>query len=295
MSRPNRKLGYMAAALLMVAAGSSPRLSSTVAADAASEPLAEGEASAAPDHRPSAVDLRPAFQKWGLDTRRQGSRGTCSAFVVAAAIEYAVGTHEREATRLSVEFLNWASNQTTKTPQDGGFFSDLWNGCAQFGICPDVDMPYLDRFDPAVQPSEQALGHAKRIKSLGLQLHWIKEWNPHRGLTDDQLAGIKRTLQQRWPVCGGFLWPKQPRWENGVLQMCPREAVRDGHSVLLVGYRDDPAMPGGGVFLIRNTGGDSPDGLMTYEYVRTYMNDAVWIGFGGDDASASPAPLDPWR
>ena len=149
------------------------------------------------DLTPASIDLAPIFAQWGLATRCQGERGTCSVFVVTDAIEYAIANDRRQATRLSVEFLNWASNQTTKTPRDGGFFSDLWNGCAQFGICPDVDMPYLDRFDPAVQPSEQALAHAKRIKSLGLQLHWIKEWNPHRGLTDDQLAGIKVQVQLR--------------------------------------------------------------------------------------------------
>ena len=70
--------------------------------------------------------------------------------------------------------------------------------------------------------------------------------------------------------------------------MCPRNAVRDGHSVLLVGFRDDPAQPGGGVFLIRNTAGKSRDGLMTYEYVRTYMNDAVWVDSRRGAKGASP-------
>ena len=255
-----------AVVLLMATAAGPARLIVAPAADA--------------DVTPPSVDLTPLFAQRGLATRGQGDRGTCSVFVVTDAIEYAIAGRQRQATRLSVEFLNWASNQTTNTPQDGSFFSDLWNGCARFGICPEEDMPYLDRFDPAVQPSGQAMTRAKSVLGLSLQLHWIKPWNPHRGLTDEQFAGIKRTLQQQWPVCGGFLWPKQQQWENGVLQMCPREAVRDGHSVLLVGYRDDPAMPGGGVFLIRNTAGDSRDGMMTYEYVRAYMNDAVWIDCG---------------
>jgi C1A family cysteine protease len=227
---------------------------------------------------PATIDLAPIFAQWGLAARSQGERGTCSVFVVTGAIEYAIASRQRQATRLSVEFLNWASNQTAKPPQDGGFFSDLWNGCARFGICPEEAMPYLDRFDPTVQPSQQAMTQAKNVLGCGLQLHWIKPWNPHQGLNDEQLAEIKQTLRQQWPVCGGFLWPKQQRWENGVLQMCPRKEVRDGHSVLLVGFRDDPAMPGGGVFLIRNTAGDSREGMLTYEFVRAYMNDAAWIG-----------------
>ena len=62
--------------------------------------------------------------------------------------------------------------------------------------------------------------------------------------------------------------------------MCPRDAVCDGHSVLLVGYRDDRTQPGGGVFLIRNSGGPSRDGMLSYEYVKAYMNDAIWIDDG---------------
>jgi len=60
--------------------------------------------------------------------------------------------------------------------------------------------------------------------------------------------------------------------------MCPPEDVFDGHSIILSGYKDDPNQPGGGVFIIRNSGGDSRDGFMSYEYVKAYMNDAVWFG-----------------
>ncbi len=63
-----------------------------------------------------------------------------------------------------------------------------------------------------------------------------------------------------------------------MLQMAPRDRVRDGHSVLLVGYRDDPAQPGGGIFWIQNTSKGPRKGAMSYQYVRTYMNDAAWIG-----------------
>ncbi len=111
------------------------------------------------------------------------------------------------------------------------------------------------------------------------------------GASDEQLAKIKRTLQRQWPVCGGFLWPKNEGrwWKKGVLQKCPRRDVFDGHSILLVGFRDDQAQPGGGVFLIRNSAGPSRDGMMTYEYVRAYMNDAAWVDFPGA-AKGGPRP-----
>ena len=59
--------------------------------------------------------------------------------------------------------------------------------------------------------------------------------------------------------------------------MCPASDVFDGHSIVLSGYRDDATQPGGGVFSIRNSGGNSRTGYMSYEYVRAYMNDAACI------------------
>ena len=55
--------------------------------------------------------------------------------------------------------------------------------------------------------------------------------------------------------------------------------------MLLVGYRDDPARPGGGVFLAWNSGKGLRDAAMSYQYVRRYMNDAVWIDGGAKPPS----------
>jgi hypothetical protein len=235
------------------------------------------------ERHPGAVDLRSNFQRWGLAERRQGSRGTCSAFTVASALEFAVAKRQGHCPRLSVEFLNWAANRTGNDAADGGFFSDLWNGFAAYGICAEDDMPYAAKFDPAAQPSAAALADAKTRLPLGLRLHWIKEWNVNTGLTDEHLAGIRRTLGEGWPVCGGFRWPNQASWVDGVLRMCPSNAVYDGHSVLLVGYRDDAAQPGGGVFLFRNTAGEGRDGSMPYAYARAFMNDAAWVDYPSRD------------
>ncbi len=228
---------------------------------------------------PLRVDLRPTFEQRGLERRRQGGRPTCSAFVVAGGLEFALAQQQGHGTRLSVEFLNWAANKVCGDTEDGGFFSDLWKGFAAYGICTEEKMPYQAKHDPSQPPGPEALADAKARLALGLRLNWIKEWNVHTGLTDEQLAAIKRTLSRGWPVCGGFRWPKQEKWEEGVLQMCPANAVRDGHSVLLVGYRDEATQPGGGVFIFRNTSGAGRDGFMPYAYAGTYMNDAVWVDY----------------
>lgn len=225
---------------------------------------------------PRSVDLRPRFEKLGLTPRQQGRRGTCSVFTVAGALEYALA--KRKGTRLSVEFLNWAGHKAAHRSADGGFFSELWQGYEAYGVCPEADSPYRAEFDASFQPPLAALKSAEKLRRPSLRLHWIKEWNPNTGLTPAQFLDLKRTLAKKIPVCGGFRWPMKAVWEEGVLQLCPAEEVFDGHSVLLAGYRDDPALPGGGVFIIRNSGGDGADGFLPYAYAEKYMNDAAWIG-----------------
>ena len=241
-------------------------------------PMAQAvDAKAANTNRAGAIDLRPAFQKWGLPLRSQGGRGTCSVFTLTGALEYALASRQQTGTVLSVEFLNWASNQATTNSKDGGLFSDLWTGFEVYGICPESSLPYQPNYDPNLRPGDQVLRRAKESTEAHLRLHWIKPWNVATGLTETQFLEIKRTLSLGWPVCGGFRWPKHEHWQKDVLQMAPAAEVFDGHSVLLVGFKDDSAEPGGGVFLIRNTGGGAQDGAMPYEYVLAYMNDAAWI------------------
>lgn len=240
---------------------------------------------------PGSVDLRPLLANWNLPPRAQGNRNTCSVVTVSGALEYALARRSDRGTRLSVEFLNWASNQVAHDQQDGSYFSDLWRGFVVYGACPEQDMPYRDAFDAGHAPSAAARDHAQRSHDANLRLHWIKPWDPNTGLTDEQLAAIKHVLDRRWPVCGGFRWPKKPaQWKDGVLVMPPPEGVFDGHSVLIVGYRDDPQQPGGGLLLLRNSGDNGPDGYMTYEYARAYTNDLVWIDYD-EPVTGSSAPI----
>jgi hypothetical protein len=239
------------------------------------------------------VDLRPSFERYGLGPSLQGDRPTCSVFTVVGAPEYAVAKRQGHVPRLSVEFLNWAANKTCGDTDDGGFFSDLWRGFTNYGVCTIQDWPYQSKFEPSNSPPAAALADAKTRLDLGLRLHWIKEWNVNTGLTEAHIQAIKQTLGSGWPVCGGFRWPKQERWVEDVLQLCPPDAVRDGHSILLVGYRDDAAQPGGGVFIFRNTSHDGRDGLMPYAYAADYMNDAAWIDYPSRPAPSSAASQPP--
>lgn len=230
-----------------------------------------------PNTPPPHADLRPMFKTWDLGPLPQGSRGTCSVFAVVGALEFASARQHNAGQRFSVEYLNWASNQAVGQFVDGGFFADLWKGFSAYGICPAQEMPYRDRFDPNLKPGEEAKTQAGRFPADGLRIHWIKPWDPNTGLTDAQLTAIKQVMCRKWPVCGGFRWPKHPVWKDDVLEMASPENVFDGHSLLLVGYRDDPQQPGGGVLVFHNSNSDHPEGQMTYQYAAAYMNDAMWI------------------
>jgi hypothetical protein len=175
-------------------------------------PAARGiDAGTASNEMAGAVDLRPAFQKWGLPIRLQGDRGTCSVFAMTGALEYALASRQQTGTVLSVEFLNWASNQATTNLNDGGFFSDLWTGFVAYGICPESNLPYLRSYDPSLRPGDEAMRRAREATEAHLRLHWIKPWNVATGLTETQFLEIKHALSLGWPVCGGFRWPKHER------------------------------------------------------------------------------------
>lgn len=227
---------------------------------------------------PAATDLRPVMEAWNLGPRKQGSRPTCSVFTFTGGLEFALGKARKKGARLSVDYVNWAANQERKQARDGGFFSDMWKGFARHGVCEEEEMSYGRKFDEKRSPDEKAAASAQATMALGLSQHWLKEWNPQTGLSGDEFASIKQTLNSGWPVCGGFRWPKRAEWKDGILQPCEPAQVFDGHSVLLVGYRDDPAQAGGGVFLIRDSG-SGEDRAMPYDYARSFMNDALWIGW----------------
>ncbi|HEY3284180.1 MAG TPA: hypothetical protein VGN26_18075 [Armatimonadota bacterium] len=230
-----------------------------------------------PDSLDVAVDLRDRLRGWGLGERRQGGRPTCSVFAVVGALEFAAASRRGRGERLSVEFANYAAHKHCGRSEDGGFFSEIWDGFAAYGACPEETLPYQQAFDATLEPPSEALEAAAPLKDLGLRLAWIKEWNPETGVTEDQLAEIRRVLREGWPVCGGFRWPKQATWEANVLQVVPPEEVFDGHSILLIGYAEPKEGSGDGLFLTRDSGGDGRDRYVPFEHARRYMNDAAWI------------------
>lgn len=204
---------------------------------------------------PRQIDLRPQFIQLGLMPRGQGARNTCSVFVTTGVLEFALSKHLGRGEPLSVEYLNWACNQVikNKTEGRGQFFHHLLKGFEQHGICPEMDMPYRARFDPALNPSDKAREKAKVVLGYPLKVHWINPLKKAPGLTDQQLSEIKDVLAKGWPVAAG-----------------------SSHSRLLVGYLDDPRQPGGGILITKDSGPGAFD-TVTYEFAKTKIADVYWV------------------
>ena len=232
---------------------------------------------------PSSVDLRPRFEALGLTPKSQAPRGCCSLFALDAVLEFEWVQASGKTVRLSEEFLNWASHQSNGRTTDGSFFSDAVRGARMFGLCEEALMPYAQSYDPQALPSAQALADAvtrQRITAV-----WVKEWDVKTGMTDEMLRQIRRSLADGHPIAIGLRWPNEEHYGPGhILQMPSVGKVFDGHSIALVGYRDDAAQPGGGLFLFRNScgpdWGDRGYAWMPYVYAQAYGNDALGLRVG---------------
>lgn len=219
---------------------------------------------------PASVDLRPEFDRWGIGPRRQGNRGTCSVFTTKSAMELVLARKLDKGTPLSVEYLNWAANQAKWRggSSDGQFFHSCLRGFEAHGICTEESMPYRSSFDPELQPSPESIAEATEMWALGFQFHWIKPLPRHgqrAGLSDAQFHEIKAVLARGYPIAAG-----------------------SSHSRLLVGYQDDPARPGGGIFLTLDSG-LGRYARVTYEFVRNELNDAFWVELPASAQAQPPA------
>ncbi len=202
---------------------------------------------------PASVDLRGEFAQWGLEQRRQGRRGTCSVFATVEALEFAASRAAGHGERLSVEFANWAANAATGRGDDGDFFHNIIRGIQTHGICTESAMPYERKFSAANVPSAQATEEASRfLKSNRVEFHWIRPWDRKPGLNEADLWHIKSVLAHGSPVSAGSY-----------------------HSILFVGYEDDPTIPGGGRFLVADS--NLVERELTYEAAKQRMCDLFWV------------------
>ncbi len=211
-----------------------------------------------PTSLPASVE--PAFKLPAPQS--QGVRNTCVAFTLAAACQML----SRDPTPLSAQFLYWAAKARDGIPGDVGTNPETAVIALQStGICTATAWPYRpsprdDRNPGHGPPPELALAEAP-----------LRRLQSYRKLPATSLPLIKAALAEGHPVLIGLpIWEHwQGAWQGRHLGRLrgplPGERRGGGHALCALGYRDDPAAPGGGYLIVRNSWGAewglaNPDG-----------------------------------
>lgn len=230
------------------------------------------------------VDLRPEFLKRGLPARDQGKRGACQVFGMTAGIEYHL-SKPGAPVDLSEQFLMWGSNQSRDISLKEGFNPDvLISGLRRFGICEEKLMLYEPRLLPIKKPSKKALLNAQSRKRCVIEQ--IKHWSDDFGFSSEEIALICQHLDEGNPISVTLAWPFSVPDDQTVDQQNRLidhkvQVDKNGHGVLIVGYRKAADVAGGGEFLIRNSWGSrfGDDGYarVTFEYAKKYGTNAYRV------------------
>jgi hypothetical protein len=183
----------------------------------------------------------------------QGGRGACVAFASVAAREFLLGAASAAAD-LSEQFLYWACKERDGYPGEGTFVRMAMAVLEDTGVCPEGAW----RYNPVKVPGNEGQGPPPE-HAVGLAHGYrIGGWTP---LDPKSLYELRATLAGEQlvvftaPVFG--YWSQQPvRFTGDVRLPLPSDLNRGGHAMCLVGYEDDPAVPGGGFFIVRNSWGE---------------------------------------
>jgi Papain family cysteine protease len=243
------------------------------------------------------VDLRPQIRARGLHIRNQGNRGTCTVFATTFLIEYqkAGMPGQPPGLALSEEYLNWAANKVNGKPYfDGGFFTKMIPGFNAWAISTAKEMPYHHTYNPSApyRPNKATIASANEMFPVRYPFVILKVWNDQKGMTAAELQTVLTTLRAGRPVATGIWWLNNFSTVkvHGIplIKDYPRSAnvgsnppMFDGHSIDLVGFRQASDFPGGGYFIFRNSfgkeWGDHGYGFVSFQFMRTYANDAIAI------------------
>jgi hypothetical protein len=213
---------------------------------------------------PAQVSLLDGFPP----VRNQGGRGTCVAHACVAVREYLVRevlarenlAHGNpptggESTQddLSEQFVYWGCKERDNYTGSGTWIRHGMAVLKEQGVCNEQVWPYNagslsgneGQGPPPAGAESAALAH--RIdNSEPVQARWVNALR-------QQLAE-KRPIAFAVPVYS--YWFSYPVSKTGDIRMpLSTDKIEGGHAMCMVGYQDDPDVPGGGYFLVRNSWG----------------------------------------
>jgi hypothetical protein len=210
-----------------------------------------------PDYEPPVRAVLPASVSL-LDqlppVRDQGGRGTCVAHAVAAVreqLEIAAGGPAH--LNLSEQFIYWWCKEHDGIPTVSGTYVAVGMRClSQLGAPLEQAWPYVS-YEQAGHEGEGPAPAPAADGNPAFRTLRTQEFNRA------DIAGIKTCLSEGRAVA--FSIPVFDSWYDSsatrrwgkITLPIGGEREDGGHALTLVGYQDDPAAPGGGYFLVRNS------------------------------------------
>lgn len=230
------------------------------------------------------VDLRPRMP----DIRSQGNRPTSAAFTVCSLRESMLHHSKQKVVALSAQFLYWQCKTRDSQPlEEGTRLSVAMDVLREMGVPPGR----LWRYSPSPDPTgNEGQGPPPRESQLMSKAGDFKITRYMR-LRSRDVRALRSVLDSGNPVAFAAntfsAWDYPSTVLSGDIPLpLPGENTDGGQALLLVGYEDNPALPGGGAFIVHNSWGVSwgirsrygPGyGTLAYAYVSLYALEAYTI------------------
>lgn len=241
-----------------------------------------------PRRQPPAAPMGPLPGKVRLNTRlqpvkNQAERGTCVAFASVALREFLADNN----LELSEQFLYWACKDLAGDQGAGTFISTAIAALSKYGVCLNKTWPYNPRqaeSEGQGPPPSEALEEAAEYKMLysrPVEASWVEHYKQILAGDEDcpGMPVVFATLVfKSW-----YMSPETHRTGKITMPLPGELPESGGHAWCITGYVDDPQVPGGGYFIVRNSWGsdwasDSPEksghAMMPYAYVESYALEA---------------------
>ena len=222
--------------------------------------------------------------------RNQRSRGTCVAHACAGVREYLEGD---TGANLSEQFLYWACKDRDKWPGEGTWINIAMDVLKDTGVCVERVWPYnpdkVAGNEGQGPPPEGAAAEAAAYRVDGSE-----KLQPRR------VDSLKEKLADGLPVAFSVpvyrYWLTEPAKLDGNIRVpLSSDPSIGGHAMIMVGYQNDTAVPGGGYFIVRNSWGEgwASESDLAPGYLRLpykYISDNGRSAFVATGVAPRPQP-----
>jgi C1A family cysteine protease len=175
----------------------------------------------------------------------QGNCGSCWAFATTGALESYTLIHGSYDTKLNLSEQVMVSCSGAGSCASGGTLNQASSFAQQVGLPPDSMFPYTAKDSACTLAAANWQNSTDKIKVWD----WISTGSA------PSIATVKNALYTYGPLIASMnVYDDFYAYGSGVYTKTSG-ALRGGHAILIVGYADDAASPGGGYLIAKNSWG----------------------------------------